>query len=45
MNGMVRRLKTVRQTVGHDVELCVDCHMQYNVVDAVRLAQELAFSS
>ena len=43
MNGMVRRLKSVRQTVGQDVELCVDCHMQYNVVDAVRLAQELAF--
>ena len=43
MNGMVRRLKTVRQAVGHNVELCVDCHMQYNVVDAVRLAQELAF--
>lgn len=42
LREIVRRLSAARDSVGPDVELCVDCHMHYNVADAVRLAQELA---
>lgn len=42
INRMVERIGRVRETVGADFELCVDCHMQYNVPDAVRLAKALA---
>jgi galactonate dehydratase len=42
INRMVQRLTAVRETVGADFELCVDCHMQYNVPDAVRVANALA---
>jgi galactonate dehydratase len=39
---IVERVAAVRDTVGVDVELCVDCHWQYNVPDAIRLANALA---
>ena len=42
MNRIVERLTAVRDAVGWDVEICVDCHMHYNVMDAIRLANELA---
>jgi len=42
VNRMVARLSAVRQAVGPDFELCVDCHMQYNVPDAIRVATALA---
>lgn len=42
INRIVERLTVVRKTVGADFEICVDCHMQYNVPDAIRLAQALA---
>ena len=42
MNRIVERIGAVRETVGWDVEIAVDCHMQYNVVDAIRLANNLA---
>jgi galactonate dehydratase len=42
MKQIVERITAVRQTLGWDVELCVDCHMHYNVIDAIRLANELA---
>jgi len=42
INRIVERLKIVRETVGPDFELCVDCHRQYNAPDAVRVAQALA---
>lgn len=42
INRIVERLRVVRETVGADFELCVDCHGQYNVPDAIRLAQALA---
>ncbi len=42
INRIVERLTAVRQTVGPDFELCVDCHMQYNVPDAIRVANALA---
>lgn len=42
MNRIVERISAVRDTVGPDVELCVDGHMHYNVPDAIRLANELA---
>ena len=42
INRIVRRLALVRETVGPDFELCVDCHMHYNATDAIRLAQALA---
>jgi L-alanine-DL-glutamate epimerase-like enolase superfamily enzyme len=42
INRMVERLAVVRETVGPDFELCVDLHCQYNVPDAIRLANALA---
>lgn len=42
LNRIVHRLSLVRETVGPDFELCVDCHMSYNVPDSIRLAQALA---
>lgn len=42
INRMVERIGAVREVVGPDFELCVDCHAQYNAPDAVRLAQALA---
>ena len=39
---IVERIGAVRETIGWDVELCVDCHTQYTATDAIRLAQELA---
>jgi galactonate dehydratase len=42
INRIVERLGLVRKTVGPDFELCVDCHMQYNVPDAIRVANALA---
>jgi galactonate dehydratase len=42
INAMVARLGAVRETVGPDFELCVDLHSQYNVPDAIRIANALA---
>ena len=39
INRMVERLAVVRDVVGPDFELCVDLHRQYNVPDAIRVAQ------
>lgn len=35
------RLKAVRDEIGDDVDLAVDCHWNYNVADAARLAKAL----
>ena len=42
INRIVERLTVVRKTTGPDFEICVDCHMQYNVPDAIRVANALA---
>jgi galactonate dehydratase len=42
INRIVERITLVRETVGWDLELCADCHMQYNVVDAIQVARALA---
>ena len=42
MNKMVERLTAVREAVGWEMEIAVDCHMHYDVNSAVRLARELA---
>jgi len=42
INRIVERLEMVRKTTGPDFEVCVDCHMQYNVPDAIRVANALA---
>ncbi len=42
INRIVERFSVVRQTVGPDFELCADCHMHYNVPDAIRVANALA---
>jgi L-alanine-DL-glutamate epimerase-like enolase superfamily enzyme len=42
INRMVERLSVVRDVVGPDFELCVDLHRQYNVPDAIRVANALA---
>lgn len=39
---IAERFTAVRETIGPEVELAVDCHMQFNVGDAIQLAQELA---
>lgn len=41
INRVVERLEVVRQATGPDFELCVDCHMQYNAADAIRVANAL----
>lgn len=41
INRIVERLGVVRDEVGPDFEICIDCHMQYSVPDAVRLARAL----
>ncbi len=41
INRIVERLTTVREVTGPDFEICVDCHMQYNVPDAIRVANAL----
>ena len=41
MNRIVERLTAVRESAGPDFEICVDCHMQYNVPDVVRLLERL----
>ena len=42
INRIVERLTTVRQATGPDFEICIDCHMQYSVPDAIRVANALA---
>ncbi len=39
---IVRLVGAVREAVGPDIELAVDCHWNYNTRDAIRLARELA---
>jgi L-alanine-DL-glutamate epimerase-like enolase superfamily enzyme len=41
INRIVERIDVVREAIGPDVELAVDCHWQYNATDAVRLAKAL----
>ncbi len=41
LNRIVERLTAVREAAGPDFEICVDCHMQYNVPDSVRLLKML----
>jgi galactonate dehydratase len=41
LEAVVERLSAVRDTVGSSVEIAADCHMQYNVPDAIRLAHSL----
>ncbi len=42
MIQIVKRLEAAREAAGDEVEIAVDGHMQYNLPDSVRLAQELA---
>ena len=39
---IVERFTAVREAVGWEVDLAADGHMQFNVGDAIQLAQELA---
>ncbi len=39
---IVRLVGAVREAVGPDIDIAVDCHWNYNTRDAIRLAQELA---
>jgi galactonate dehydratase len=41
INRVVERLEAVRRGAGPDFEICADCHMQYNVPDAIRVAKAL----
>jgi L-alanine-DL-glutamate epimerase-like enolase superfamily enzyme len=42
LNRIVARLRAVREAVGPDIEISVDCHMHYTATDAIRLSNELA---
>ena len=42
MNRVVERISAVREEVGWEMEIAVDCHWHYDVVSAVALANELA---
>ena len=42
INRIVERMGIVREATGPDFEICVDCHMQYNVPDAIRVSNALA---
>lgn len=42
INKSFQRLELIRDILGRDAELCVDCHAQYNVPDAIRIANALA---
>jgi gluconate/galactonate dehydratase len=41
MRLKVKLVESVRAAIGDNVDLAVDCHWQYNVKDAIRLAQKL----
>ena len=43
INKIAERLKVVREAIGWDVELCVDAHRVYNVIDSIRLTNTLEF--
>jgi len=42
LNRIVERLSAAREAVGPDLEIAADCHRQYDVNSAIRLAQALA---
>ena len=42
LNRIVERISAVREEVGWEMEIALDCHWHYDVVAAVRLANELA---
>jgi len=42
LNRVIERITAVRECLGWDVELAADCHMHFNVSDAIQLVQELA---
>lgn len=41
MRLKVKLVESVREAVGGNVDVAVDCHWQYNVKDAIRLAKKL----
>jgi L-alanine-DL-glutamate epimerase-like enolase superfamily enzyme len=41
MNLKVKLVESVRAAVGGSIDVAVDCHWQYNVKDAIRLAKRL----
>ena len=38
---IVETMEALRQAVGEDIDLCLDCHWQYSTKDAIRLANAL----
>jgi len=42
MQKAIDRLTAIREAIGWDVELCVDGHMNFNAIDAIRFGQEAA---
>ncbi len=41
LNRVIERITAVREELGWEIELAADCHMHFNVADAVRLCREL----
>ncbi len=42
LNQIVERISTVREEVGWDVEIALDCHWHYDIPSAIRITNELA---
>ena len=38
---MIELVGAVREAIGPEIELAIDCHWNYNTVDAIRIAREL----
>ncbi|HLH74689.1 MAG TPA: mandelate racemase/muconate lactonizing enzyme family protein [Chloroflexota bacterium] len=41
LRGIVDAVAAVREAIGPDVDLAIDCHARYNVADALRIAYEV----
>lgn len=41
LDKMVELVGAVRETIGPDIDLCLDCHWTYNTRDAIRIAQAM----
>ena len=41
LRGIIDAVAAVREAIGPDVDLAIDCHARYNVADALRIAYEV----
>jgi L-alanine-DL-glutamate epimerase-like enolase superfamily enzyme len=41
MTHIIKLVQTVREAIGHDIDLAIDCHGQFDLPSAITLAKEL----